>query len=144
MAGFGCSAQARSDRNKPRPPVMRSLLVNRFPPVTRYALAAWRVHPVPIAFREVSDLAEIEEATGTRNLESVGHSMGIPMLGRDSANPVSPPRFTEHFAATGMHAKAVPAFLKKHLRRPDFELLSPSVVIRRRPQRNQPFIGCLT
>ena len=123
---------------------MRTCLVNRFPPVTRYALAAWRVHPVPIAFREVSDLAEIEEATGTRNLEGVGHSMGIPMLGSDSANPVSPPRFTEHLAPTGIGEKAVSAFLEKHLRRPDFELLSPSVVIRRRPQRNQPAVPCLT
>ena len=115
---------------------MRTCLVNRFPPVTRYALAAWRTHPVPIAFGEVSDLAEIEQATGTRDLELVGLPRGITSGGLRSTNPVSPPGFAEHLPPRGMHAKRVPAFLVQDLRRPAFELLRPSVVIRRRPQRD--------
>lgn len=115
---------------------MRSCLVNRFPPVTRYALSAWAAHPVPIALREVRDLAEIEQTTGTRNLELIGFALGRAGTGISPANPVSLPRFTEHFPPTGLHKKPVPAFLAKDLRRPDFELLRPSVVIRRRPQRD--------
>ena len=115
---------------------MRSCLVNRFPPVTRYALSAWAAHPVPIAFGEVRDLAEIEQATDTRNLELIGLPLGHSVKGICPANPVSPPRFTEHFPSAGMGKHLVPALLVQELRRPAFELLSPSVVIRRRPQRD--------
>ena len=141
VAGFGCSAQARSYRNKPRPPAMRPFLVNRFPPVTRYALSAWRTHPVPIALGEVSDLAEIEQATGTRNLEGIGFPSRVSSGGSCSADSVSSPRLTEHLPPHGSHTKLVPTFLSNDLRRPAFELLSPSVVIRRRPQRDQIFVS---
>ena len=120
---------------------MRTFLVNRFPPVTRYALAAWRTHPVPIALSEVADLAEIEQATGTRDLELIGLRSGISSRGLCSTNPVPLPGFTEHLTPAGTHAELVPAFLVKRLRRPNFELLSPSVVIRRRPQRDKPFVS---
>jgi len=119
---------------------MRTCLVNRCPPVTRYALAAWRTHPVPIALGEVSDLAEIEQATGTRNLELIGLPSGMSPGALSSTNPVSPPGFAEHLPPTGLHEKRIPAFLVNDLRRPAFELLSPSVVIRRRPQRDNPFV----
>jgi len=119
---------------------MRTCLVNSCPPVTRYALASWRTHPVPIAFGEVRDLAEIEQATGTRNLELIGLASGMSSGALSSTNPVSTPDFAEHLTPTGLHGKRMPALLVKGLRRPAFELLSPSVVIRRRPQRDNPFV----
>ena len=120
---------------------MRPFLVNRFPPVTRYALAAWRTHPVPIALGEVSDLAEIEQATGTRDLELIGLPSRVSGGGGCSTNPVLPTGFAEHLPSPGGHAIRVPAFLVQDLRRPAFELLAPSVVIRRRPQRDQIFVS---
>ena len=119
---------------------MRPFLVNRFPPVTRYALAAWRTHPVPIAFGEVSDLAEIEQATGTRDLELVGLPSRVSGGGLCPTNPVLSTGFAEHLPPHGSHRKLVPALLVDDLRPPDFELLAPSVVIRRRPQRDQIFV----
>ena len=141
MAGFGCSSQASSDRNKPRPPVMWSCLVNRGPSFTGNALPAWGTHPIPVALSEICNLAHIEQATGTRELEGVGLTSGISSRGLCPTNPVPLPGFAKHLPSA-RHPKKVPlAFCEQRLRRPDFELLSPSVVIRRRPQRDQIFVS---
>ena len=139
VARFGCSAQARSYRNKPPPPPLRTCLIHRFPPVTRYALASWAAHPVPFALTEVRKLCVIHEPAGVGHLESVpsagvhvsdrrlsADQARVAALGRTSGLPMRPGvGWVLPTAATDV-------------RRPDFEFIKPSVVIRRRPQRPNP------
>ena len=139
MARFGCSAQARSYRNKPPPPPLRTCLIHRFPPVTRYALASWAAHPVPFALAEVRKLCVINETTSVSHLESVS-SAGVHVSDRRlSANQT---RGSALGRTPGLPMRPSVGWVRPtaatDIRRPDFEFIKPSVVIRRRPQRPHP------
>ena len=135
--GLGCSAQARSYRDKSPSPAGMSGLVHRLPPLTAYTLTGWAFHPVPVALREVSYLAHIEEATGTRDLESVSEPCRVSITARTPTDPAANTGFAEHFTLPArVHGEAVTTFSRNSPQRPRWELLRPSVVIRRRPQRD--------
>ncbi len=138
VASLGCSAQARSSRDKPRPPVLRTCVVHRFPPVTRYALARWSAHPVPIALGEMRQLCEINQSHGVGDHEFVGETGRISVTG-GAARDSEPLPTTSVVPGVPMGAlkNRVVTELVTPIRYPRFDL-SPSVVIRRRPQRPHP------
>ena len=114
-------------------------LVNRFPPVTRYALSAWARHPVPIALGEMRQLGVIDEPARVTHRELVGFPCGVAVSGFAPAD--TPPLATgsnPRAGAIGPLGERVSALLKSSIRPPRFEVLSPGVVIRRRPQRLHP------
>ena len=94
--------------------------------------------PVPIAFGEVSKLSEIEQPRIGTHFECVRKTRWGSTSGFRPANPESLP-------ATALGVTSSPRIYPKNpvslfelgLKAPLFELLSPSVVIRRRPQRMQ-------
>ena len=139
MASLGCSAQARSYRDKPRPPAMRPCLVNRFPPVTRYALSAWALHPVPFDLGEVRKLGVIDEPTRVGHRELIGQACRIALSnGASTDTPMLPTESSTPRRIGGAVHKGLPICVENSIRPPNFELLRPSVVIRRRPQRTYP------
>ena len=97
----------------------------------------WTFHPVPVALSEVSYLAHVEQTTVTRDLERVGLTARVPLTARAPANPQFHSRFTEHLALPArVHGEDVATCFERRAQRPRWELLRPSVVIRRRPQRD--------
>ena len=135
--GLGCSAQARSYRDKSPSPAGMSGLVHRLPPLTAYTLTGWAFHPVPVALREVSYLAHVEETTGTRDLEFVSEPSRVAITARTSTDPAGDTGFAEHFTSSArVITPAVDTVTSECAKRPRWELLRPSVVIRRRPQRD--------
>ena len=111
--------------------------IHRFPPVTSHTLAGWSFHPVPVALREVRHLAEVEQATVTRNLEGVGFSSGVARCRGMAADPMPASGLAEHLApAAGVITPGVLPVSAVSAKRPRWELLRPAVVIRRRPQRD--------
>ena len=111
--------------------------IHRFPPVTSHTLAGWAFHPVPVALGEVSYLAQVEQATVTRDLEGVGLSSGVAVRRGIATHPVSPPPLTEHLPPAGSDdPSAIGRFTRCRAKPPRWELLRPAVVIRRRPQRD--------
>ena len=93
-------------------------------------------HPVPIALGEICKLCEINGSAGIRDRELVGQTCRVPAsaFGPANAYPLSAGRGSARRSARSTHKSAAALFVKR-LRRPDFELLRPAVVIRRRPQR---------
>ena len=113
-------------------------LVHEFPPVTGDSFSEGRIQPVPVDVSEVSKLCQISEATIRADLELVCETRRHPRCLWRPANAVTPSGLTKHFAsATGITNEGPVANHLNGLRRPRFELLRPSVVIRRRPQRDQ-------
>ena len=118
---------------------MASCFVNRFPPVTRYALSAWARHPVPFALGEVRKLCVIDEPTRVGHRELIGFAAGIAESGNASTDtPTLPTACGTSALAAGLLKERVPVLLISAIRYPAFERLSPGVVIRRRPQRLHP------
>ena len=92
---------------------------------------------MPVLLSEIRKLCEISDRARVADLELIGHSPWIAVSVRRSANPVPTAPFAEHLTLTArVHDVREPFRLHDRLRRPDFEFLRPSVVIRRRPQRN--------
>ena len=111
--------------------------IHRFPPVTSHTLAGWAFHPVPVALGEVSYLAQVEQATVTRDLEGVGLSSGVARCRRMAADPMPASGLAEHLApAARVITPGVLSVSAESPKRPRWELLRPAVVIRRRPQRD--------
>ena len=113
--------------------------VNRLPLAPRPPFPVWRGEPVPVLLREISQLADIEHRRVPRQAELVGKARRVPNLRRAFANHVHPaprPAALRGPGADKAGHSTLPVVVL--LRRPDFELLSPSVVIRRRPVRVDP------
>ena len=93
-------------------------------------------HPVPIALGEICKLCQIDHPHGVGDRELVGQTPRIAAsaLAPANANPLSAVGDSAARTVRGS-GEFVSALLVKSLRRPDFELLRPSVVIRRRPKR---------
>ena len=93
-------------------------------------------HPIPIALGEICKLCEIDGSAGIGHRELIGQSCRIPSLRGipSNANALASDRVTSA-GPTRPTAKCVAVLIQSRLNPPDFELLSPAVVIRRRPQR---------
>ncbi len=99
-------------------------------------------HPVPIDLGEIRKLCEIDHSDSGRDRELIGQTCRVPLSRLAPANP--DPR-----ASTGLPSgdeiwgvsKRPTVLDVGDLRPPLFELLRPSVVIRRRPQRSDPPAG---
>ena len=112
-------------------------LVPRFPSLLADSLPPGAFHPVPIALGEVGKLCEMEQSCVPADLELIGQTGRVAVTGGTPADAVLPSPLTEHLSlAARVHHKGVVPFRSNGLRRPLWELLRPSVVIRRRPQRD--------
>ena len=96
------------------------------------------LHPLPIDFREVSELCEIEESHVGGDLEGVCETRGIPVL--DWAPTNTDPSTGAALRVTtsaGLPEVCPTTLYKAVLAYPSWERLRPAVVIRRRPKRMQ-------
>ena len=141
MARFGCSPQAGSYRNKPRPLISRTCLMHREPSIPRNPLPRWCTHPVPIHIRETCKLSHIEHGAAPTDFELIAKSRRMPTTRWIPTDPMPTSAFAIHLSSTArVRAKLIPVRGSNDLRSPDFEVLIPTVVIRRRPQRDKPSI----
>ena len=115
---------------------MRPSFVNRFPslPIDAFAIRSFK--PVPVALGEVRNLCALEQSAVTTEPELIHETCSVGVLRGTPTDPVGFARpVNACLRPAGIHAERVLADSPDRLRRPNFELLRPSVVIRRRPQR---------
>ena len=125
-----------------KPRRLLSRLVPLFPSVLADPLPPGAFHPVPVALSEVGKLCEMEQSCTPADLELIGQTGFMPGLRGIPRNPVLPPALAIHATpAPRLPHQRVPTRCSNRLRAPRFELLRPSVVVRRRPQRHEPSIG---
>ena len=95
-------------------------------------------HPIPIALGEVRKLCEIEKSCVGADFESICETSREPL---HLVSPAEPDPITAGALrvppSSGISGQDVLPRVLDGLRYPLFELLSPSVVIRRRPKRVQ-------
>ena len=139
VARLGCSAQARSYRDKPRPPAVAPCEVKPMPFITRKTFPRQIFHPVPIALGEVCKLCQIDGSAGIGDLNPVSESCRVAMAGlRTTDTPTLGPSGPTS-AGKPLGVVVLDPVLDVRLpRAPKWEVLKPSVVIRRRPQRPHP------
>ena len=120
-----------------KPRRLLSRLVPLFPSVLADPLPPGAFHPVPVALSEVGKLCEMEQSCTPADLELIGLPGGVAVPGGTPTDAVPPSGLTKHLSLTArVHGKAVLPFRSNDLQAPLWELLRPSVVIRRRPQRD--------
>lgn len=140
-ARFGCSPQAGSYRNKPRPSGSRTCLMHAKPMFPRDSFPRWCTHPVPIDISETCKLSHIEQRAAGAHFELVTKPRCMPTTRWIPTDPMPTSAFAVHLSSTArVRAKLIPTRCANHLRAPLFEVLRPAVVIRRRPQRNKPSV----
>ena len=101
-------------------------------------LVAGVLKPVPIAFGEVRKLCQIEQTRVGSHFECVRETRGISIEGMGPADPQPFAAGTLRVTSAAGISEESPLSLKRvNLAHPDWEVLSPSVVIRRRPKRMQ-------
>ena len=130
------SPQAGSIENKPPPNSGVTCSVDLSPMFPRNSLPRQIFHPVPIALGEICKLCQIDGSARVRDRELVGQTCRIPLTGFTprNSNPFATSRSTAP-GSIGAIAELITTGSSHRLRSPDFELLRPSVVIRRRPKR---------
>ena len=102
---------------------------------------SWSFHPLPIDVGEVSKLSQIEKTRIGSHFEPVRETRWKSTGERAPANPyVIPGTALRVPPSSGIHAKPSTSLFELGLKAPLFELLRPSVVVRRRPKRVQ-FLG---
>ena len=102
---------------------------------------SWSFHPLPIDVGEVSKLSQIEKTRIGSHFEPVRETRWKSTGERAPANPNVIPRAALGMAPSpGVNAELPPSLFELGLKAPLFELLRPSVVVRRRPKRVQ-FLG---
>ena len=117
---------------------MESSCVPVFPISSGNTLVGVVLHPLPIDFREVSKLSEIEQTRVGAHFECIRETRGEPVFGRRATDPEPTTTGTLRVTSTTGAEEISPLSLKRlDLTHPDWELLGPSVVIRRRPKRMQ-------
>jgi hypothetical protein len=139
VARLGCSAQARSYRDKPRLPAVTPCEVKPMPVITRKTFARQVFHPVPIALGEICKLCQIDGSAGIGDLEPVSESCRVAMAGLRTTD--TPALASPGCTSAGKSSCVVvldPVFDVRLPRAPKWEVIKPSVVIRRRPQRPHP------
>ena len=96
------------------------------------------LHPLPVALGEMRKLCEVEQSCVGADFESICETRRIPIPGSGSTNPHPPSSGALGMpSSTGGIEERVPIAYSQRLTYPLWELLSPSVVIRRRPKRVQ-------
>ena len=117
---------------------MGSPCVPAFPVSSANSASRWTFHPLPIDLGEVRKLCKIEQAGVRSHLEPIRKSRRKSRHDRASANTdvISRAALRVPFSA-GVTSEVVTPHAVDSLRHPDWEVLRPSVVIRRRPQRMQ-------
>ena len=129
------SAQARSYRNKPPHLLAGARLIDLLPMSTTKPFAIECFHPVPIDLGEVRKLCQIDGSARIRRFELIGQTCRISAPRLTSRYPKPCPAFgVTAPSAVGHLVQGVSAVVSRELRPPKFELLRPSVVIRRRPK----------
>ena len=97
---------------------------------------SWSFHPLPIDVGEVSKLSEIEQTRVFGHFEAVRETRRKATGGRASANPdVITGTALRVTLSPGVVSELPPSLYELGLKAPLFELLRPSVVVRRRPKR---------
>ena len=113
--------------------------MDRQPPVPSNALTEWTRHPVPVDVGQICHLADIEERAATRDLELIGEPSWIAAGFRRPTNTKPHTALAKHLAlAARVLEERVPAARPCRLRAPRFKVTSPSVVVCRGPQRDEP------
>ena len=116
---------------------MESSCVPVFPISSGDFLVAGVLKPVPIAFGEVRKLCQIEQTRVGSHFECVRETRGISIHGMGPADPEPFAAGTLRVTSAAGITEESPLSLKRvNLTHPDWEVLSPSVVIRRRPDRD--------
>mgnify|MGYP006136780877 CR=1 FL=1 len=112
--------------------------VPAFPILTRNSPVSHVGHPVPIDLREVRKLCELEQTRVGTHFECV-RKAPRKSLARCTPADVEPSAGTalRVTTATGLIEESPPTLYKAVLAYPLWERLSPTVVIRRRPERMQ-------
>ena len=115
---------------------MESSCVPVFPFSSGDFLVAGVLHPLPIDFGEVSKLSEIEQTRVGSHFECVRETRGEPVFGRRSTDTQPATTGTLRVTSTaGVITESPASLYELGLKAPLFELLRPSVVVRRRPKR---------
>lgn len=139
VARLGCSAQARSYRDKPRLPAVTPCEVNPMPVISRNTFPRQVFHPVPIALGEICKLCEIDGSAGVGDLDLIGQSCRVALSGLAPTDTQR--RGSSGSASSGQMSRVVVLDSLNDVRLPRaplWEVIKPSVVIRRRPQRPHP------
>jgi len=109
-----------------------------FPPRSVNSFAIQRFHPVPIDLGEMRKLCEVEKSCSTADLEGVYETRCVPVfIGRTADPDPSASTALRMPSSTGLVEEDPPIRRNRLLTQPNWEVLSPSVVIRRRPKRMQ-------
>ena len=120
---------------------MESSCVPAFPVSSANSAASWAFHPLPIDVGEVRKLSEIEQTRVLGHFEPVRETRRKSTGDRASTNPnVISGAALRVTSSPRISPKNPASLFELGLNRPLFELLRPSVVIRRRPKRVQ-FLG---
>lgn len=115
---------------------MESSCVPAFPITSGNTVVGVVLHPVPVDLREVGKLCEIEKSCICTDFEGVCETRWIPIPGFRPADPEPSASGTLRVTTAAGIKEESPRSLKKlHLSYPNWELLGPAVVIRRRPKR---------
>ena len=111
--------------------------MNRQPPFPSNSFPPGAGHPVPPLVSEICKLAYVGEGARLAQLECIAQARRMPSLRWVPGDPVPTTGLAVHLSLTpGVMAKLIPTRCPDRLRAPDFEVISPAVVIRRRPQRD--------
>jgi hypothetical protein len=93
-------------------------------------------HPVPIDFGEVSKLSQVEQTRVGTHFECIRETRCVPAFDRRSGDAKP---FSAHALgmppSAGIVKEPVTAVVINPLTYPNWELIGPAVVIRRRPKR---------
>ena len=120
---------------------MESSCVPAFPISSGHTLVRGVLHPLPIDVGEVRKLCEIEQTRVGSHFECVRETRGEPVFGRRSTDTQPATRTALGMTSpTGVNSEEPPSLFDLGLERPLWEILKPSVVVRRRPERMQ-FLG---
>ena len=97
----------------------------------------WTTHPVPVDVGEICKLCHIEQGAAVAELELIAQAGRLTVPARVSRNPVPSSALAVHATPSCRRRHEVVSPLgMSDLRAPQFEILRPSVVIRRRPKRD--------
>ena len=103
------SAQARSCKNKPPLPALRTCLIKSGPLLPRDSFPGRGAHPVPVDLDEVRKLCHIEHGAAAADFELVAKPRRMPTTRWIPTDPMPTSAFAVHLSATArVRAKLIP------------------------------------
>ncbi len=122
----------------PPPPLMGNSCVPVEPTRSVNSFAIQRFHPVPIDLCEMRKLCEVEQSCSVADFEGVCETRCVPVFVGRTADPDPSSTAALRVSPTaGVIENRLPSRSNEGLSYPLFEIIGPSVVIRRRPHRVQ-------